>query len=121
MSHDTSLPVTPMDYPPTSWHPPSNLPEREPLLHRAVGRGSVKVVKTLLDNGARVNTVDNSGSSALFVAVRCQSTEIAEVLLSYGANPNRADATGMTLLEIAVELADDSLVKLLVQSGARIT
>ena len=94
---------------------------REPLLHKAIPTGHIEIVRILLENGASVDTIDNSGSSALSLAVRGRNLKMAEMLLSYHADPNRADATGATPLEMAVELADDSLVRLLVQNGAKIT
>jgi len=75
--------------------------EGEGLLHWAVDRGHVEIVRFLLANGADVDLVDVNGQSPLFFAVLCESEELVTLLLEAGANPSAVDEDGSSVLDLA--------------------
>lgn len=64
----------------------------------AANLGYAKIVKTLLDNNANVNLLDDIGASALFYAARKGYLEIVKLLLSKGANINLITKQGNNIL-----------------------
>jgi ankyrin repeat protein len=83
-------------------------------LHRAVRRRSLTAVRALLDGGANLSQRNNSGSTALHLAVqttgasgsgsdeaREQQAEIIKLLLERGASPTDEDFHGKTVNEAA--------------------
>lgn len=72
-------------------------------LHLACLYGQVDVVKLLLDNGANINEKDESGDSALFVAIRKKSQAIIRVLLDYGADEELKNQSHSTPLLYAIQ------------------
>jgi ankyrin repeat protein len=83
-------------------------------LHRAVRRRSLTAVRALLDGGANLSQRNNSGSTALHLAVqttgasgsgsdeaREQQAEIIKLLLARGASPTDEDSHGKTVEEAA--------------------
>jgi hypothetical protein len=57
-------------------------------LHIACREGNFEIAKTLIDNGANVNIVDNEGWTPLMRASLAGNKEIVEILLKNGANAN---------------------------------
>lgn len=84
---------TPGDaYAPIHWavmHPPS------------VPTNVVKILDLLIANGADVNAVGASGTSALMHAVWFGSTPVVEFLLKNGANSKLVDVKGRTAITVA--------------------
>jgi ankyrin repeat protein len=63
-------------------------------LHHAAGQGAVSIVEFLIANGARVNALNNDGSTPLTVA----SGEVIKLLLLAGADSTLKDERGSTVL-----------------------
>ncbi|PUU83419.1 ankyrin repeat-containing domain protein [Tuber borchii] len=76
-------------------------------LHFAVGEGSVKIVKELLESGADVNRkrsdIDSDGASPLHIAARTGDLAVVEMLLKAGADFTSLDKDGKTPLQISME------------------
>ncbi|KAE8144895.1 ankyrin repeat-containing domain protein [Aspergillus avenaceus] len=87
-------------------------------LLRPDGKTNVDVMKLLLQYGARVNATDDSGSTAMFIAVTLNQFPTVECLLSCGADPNVPTINECSLFS-AINLEGD-LYKLLVERGADI-
>ena len=60
-------------------------------------------VETLLRAGARVDTVDFEGVSALHLACKHGHASAVQVLLSYGASINLEDKSGATPIKLGRE------------------
>ena len=56
-------------------------------LHVAAEKGDAAAVKRLIDGGAQIDVLDDSGSTALYVAAKSGRAEIVVLLLAAGANP----------------------------------
>lgn len=65
--------------------------QRTPLMV-AASCGHEDVVRQLLDAGADVDSVNNSGMTALALAVKGRNAGTAAMLLAAGADPNRKDS-----------------------------
>lgn len=71
--------------------PPSTFPDfpgPESILCRAVKHERVQAVKFLLDKGAKVNSTEPNGWTALYWAVVKGNTDLVQMLLDFEANPN---------------------------------
>jgi ankyrin repeat protein len=101
-------------------------------LRQASANGALDVVKTLISRGAKVDSADKNGSTALHWAVAFGNLPVAELLLSKGANPNAKAAntceegdTGVTPLfdaitcdDVGSEVWSVLLIDLLLRNGA---
>ncbi|XP_044752110.1 ankyrin-1-like [Coccinella septempunctata] len=83
------------------------------LLHHAAKYDQIDIVKSLLDGGARLETRDSKGNTALMCAVEYRNFEIVKFLLEKGANPNSTQGiSGITPLHISMyQIMDADLVK----------
>lgn len=90
----------------------------EALLSYAEGPNWQKV-KSLLEQGAEVNTTDSCSRTALGNAALANgSIETLEVLLAKGADPENEDIDCHTALMLAAENRRPDMVSLLLKSGA---
>lgn len=87
-------------------------------LFKAVERGNIFKVETLLESGADINCVNEEGLTPLFIAVGNNNTEMASFLLMNGANANAKDITLRSVLHKAVEVNSPELVEILLEAGA---
>jgi ankyrin repeat protein len=103
------------------------------LLHQAIAKGHVNIVRSLLLAGADLNITNSLGRNALHIAsahrgektltVKFDGREkelIAENLLREGAQVNSRTPDGDTALHFAVSTGVVTLVRLLIRSGASI-
>lgn len=71
--------------------------------------GRTKMVKTLLDNGARVDIVDDYGNSPLSKAVywydSAGDSKLIELLISHGADVSLKNNYGVSPLDLAKTIA----------------
>ena len=91
-------------------------------LHWAAWYGHDKVVKLLLDRGAKTDIVDTlNGITALHYAAANGHDKVVELLLDRGANIDAVGVkSGVTALRVAVEEGHDEVVGLLLDRGANI-
>ena len=98
------------------------------VLHQAAQSGHTEIVKLLLENGADVDTVDESstthrGGTALHSAAAGGHLEVIRILLKAGANVNKCRGIGAshaTPLYLAAKGGHEALCLLLLGHGAEI-
>lgn len=93
----------------------------ETALICASQKGSLNVVKFLLEQNANPNIQEHLGNSALLFAVQNRSIDIVKILLLKNADPNISNHEGTTPLLIAVENNETEAVTLLLEKKADIT
>lgn len=81
-----------------------------PLMYAAVG-GHTGVVDQLLRNGAKVNSTDISGSTALHHAARFEQVEVTRILLKQGADAYARDRKGNSVLHFAAQVGNVMLMQ----------
>lgn len=86
----------------------------------ATANGDRRIVKYLLENGARVNVKAARNNTPLILAARKGYYRIAEMLIRKGANLQSRGRYGRTALMEAASNGHFGIVKLLVEWGARI-
>ena len=72
----------------------------------------------LIENGARVDAVDEDGRTALMVAVAKNNADCVKALLVVGADVNAEDKGGETALMKAALNGNAEIVKVLLEAGA---
>lgn len=74
-----------------------------PVLHKAVLRGDMHQVKSLLTDtkANNPNQRDVLGSTPLHLAVQHDNADIVKLLLDHGANGNLTDGRGQTAMDMA--------------------
>ena len=75
-------------------------------------------VRSLLSDGADIDTAQADGSTALLWAAYYGDTEIVRALLAAGANPSVTNRLGMTALAEAATNGNGEIVTLLLDAGA---
>ena len=73
----------------------------------------------LIGRGAKIDSRDDFGETALTLATGCTST-VMQALLSKGANINSVDFKGDTALMSAVGSSNATMVRFLLSHGARV-
>lgn len=63
-------------------------------LHIAASRGYTDIVETLLDRGAKIDSLDSSDRTALIVAVSRSNYKVVQLLLNRGAKVNIEEIHG---------------------------
>lgn len=96
-----------------------NAPRLFTPLMLAAGNGTPDVVSLLLQQGAKVNSVNVEGSTALFYAILAGKTQNAKRLLQYGANPSLRRKDGQTPLSLARQHGNAEIVSFLHNAGAK--
>ncbi|XEV04947.1 hypothetical protein FSHL1_010234 [Fusarium sambucinum] len=79
-----------------------------------------RVVQALIESGAQVDKVDESGMTALCVAAHRGNNAIIDLLCSHNANIGHKDARGVTPLNRAVFSGHADAVEILLDRGAKI-
>ncbi|KAJ3118834.1 hypothetical protein HDU96_007576 [Phlyctochytrium bullatum] len=87
-------------------------------LHLTAANGSTSIVETMIKHGAKLDTVDAKGRTALWWAMRYQHFDTAKVLVSNGANVNASDDSGWIPFLSAAHLGSLDLVKMMVERKA---
>ncbi|MFM7427230.1 MAG: ankyrin repeat domain-containing protein [Elainella sp.] len=90
----------------------------EQQLLRAVERGNLDQVTSVLNQGANPNTGGSSGGYPLSTAVQRSQTDIVQALLNHGASPNITSDEGYTPLVEALVAQESAIVRLLLEHGA---
>ncbi len=88
---------------------------------KATMDGDIKTVKSFLEAGGNVNTLNPYGGSALLFAARGGYTDIAKLLLEYKADVNiHGSYAGTTALMWAAQHGSTDIVKLLMDTNVEI-
>jgi lysophospholipase len=90
------------------------------LMCAAASLGDAEGVRSLLDDGARVDLADYDGRTALHLAAAEGHRDVVELLLARGAEPNATDRWGGTALQDAVRHGKDDVAALLREHGAEL-
>ncbi|KAH0557197.1 hypothetical protein GP486_005013 [Trichoglossum hirsutum] len=90
----------------------------DPILGESADRGSLEVVKLLVENGAVVDAIDDEGSTALQKASMRGHISIVTYLLEHGADINHTNNIGYTPVLLAAESGFAEIVQLLIDRGA---
>jgi len=95
---------------------------RTPLSIAAAYDGSVEIARLMIEKGADVKAVDESGASVLAIAASVNNLEVARLLVAKGADVNTTDELGYTPLGNAVSAGNRSaeLTGLLLDHGAKV-
>ena len=83
----------------------------------AVVNGNLQEVKSLIEDGEDVHTIDYNGYTPLDWAVMDENTEMVKLLLELKADPNYESEYGMTPFMTAAEGSHSSMISLLHQAG----
>ena len=86
-------------------------------LHYAAYLDDVKIMKLLLDRGAKVNEVDNYGNTALHIAVQEKSKEVIPLLLQHDADVDIQNTFGRTPLHQTQKVEMQEVITLLEQKS----
>jgi ankyrin repeat protein len=93
-------------------------------LHVAAQGGHLDMVKLLLESGADVSHLDDSGRSPLVLAIQGNYGEVATVLVAGGSDPNTPyvddDGESHNLLFDAIIVENEEFALLLIEKGADI-
>jgi Ankyrin repeats (3 copies)/Ankyrin repeat len=97
-------------------------------LHAAIGRGDIKVVRSLIRKGTNLNEPNVQaqasplyrGKSPLHLAVFQDEFEIGSLLLKHGADPQQIDSRGNTPLMLAAQGANQQFLSLLIAANVDI-
>lgn len=92
-----------------------NIKGRTPLM-AAASRGSLKLLKILLDSGANIDDLDDDGKTALMYAVD-NHPNITSELMKRKADINVKTNNGMTAFLLAVKNGDFFSMRLLAEGG----
>lgn len=90
-------------------------------MHLAASRGYSKIVEQLLNFGAKIDILDASDRTPLFLAVSRSHHTVAKILLDMGAKVNVEEIHGYTPLSEAVFQKNTDMVHLLLLAGAKVT
>jgi len=89
-------------------------------LHFASACGHEKIVRLLLDNGAQINSRNDTGKTPLIVAATHGHADIVKILLKNGADVNMQTKDGTTAIFMASFTDHKDIVELLIKGGANI-
>lgn len=79
---------------------------------------SLDAIRDLIQDGVDVNTVDETGQTALHFAVDKGAIDCAKLLLEAGAKVNATDREGISVLQAAVIAGHVEVTKMLLEEGA---
>lgn len=86
---------------------------RQSILGLAIWNHRTKMVSWLVENGANINTVDDTLWTPLMMASYSGFTDIVEILLKHKADPLKRNDKGMTALDLATFYHQDEVIALL--------
>ena len=87
-------------------------------LSLAISRGYGDIAEILIDAGADINALDESGNTPLTLSAGFEKLEIARSLIEKGADVNKKDSKGFSPLSIAIINQDYDMAQMLIAAGA---
>ena len=84
-----------------------------------VHKGDIKVLRTLIDEGADLSVKGNTGNTILHNAVYSMRTDIVELLIKKGADVNAKYEDGETPLDWAINFKHTEVADLLRKHGGK--
>lgn len=93
---------------------------RKPLHWASRRKGSVEIIKLLIEHGAKVNETDGTGETPLHFASSRGFVDVVKLLLEHGANVNAKDYNGQTPLDLATLHRWTKTIRLLIENGANV-
>ncbi|KAJ8676367.1 hypothetical protein QAD02_012154 [Eretmocerus hayati] len=81
---------------------------------------SISLINLLVQSGARVDTSNIKGQTALHLAVEMENFALSEHLICVGANVNHKEERSKSALHISVGKCNLPITKLLIQKGAKV-
>ena len=93
-------------------------PALDTSLIDAVRQGDAAAVRTVLEDGAAVDTRQPDGATALHWASRLDRLDLARLLLAAGADPTAANAFDVTPLSLAAVNGSAEMISTLLAAGA---
>ncbi len=87
-------------------------------LHLACENGDARMVATLIEHNAMIDSLDKDGQSPLHIAAINGSHECVELMIKTGGSVDLQDDQGQTPLLLATQNGHDSIMDLLLKSGA---
>ena len=87
-------------------------------LMKACWDGELEIATYLMDQGADVNAVDESGSTPMFEAIKRNRPEFVQLLIDRGAKVNVKDTRQFTPLTTAAAAGGEEISRILVKAGA---
>lgn len=90
------------------------------LLHREAGRGHIKHMEDLLQQGANINATNDDGRTPLCEAIKYCCPDAVKFLLARGAAFDIKDSNNHTPLFYAVSCNQPASVQSLLEHGAQI-
>ena len=78
----------------------------------------LKIIKLLIDNGADVNAIDDTGWTPLIIASSTKNVDVVRLLIENGADVNHIDNEGTTPISIALSNGNIEIVRSLIENGA---
>ncbi|KAG6541623.1 hypothetical protein Mapa_017016 [Marchantia paleacea] len=90
------------------------------ILRDLVSRGAIEEIREVLDHEPSViDATDDSGFTAMHVAVSMKRPELVQVLLEYKANLELHNKAGQTPLQLAAQSGEALITELLLAKGAK--
>lgn len=88
------------------------------LLHKAAYLGLEEAIRTMLDEGADPNEIDEQGETPLHKAAREGHCDAVNALIEFGADVNAVNVMGMTPLHWVALNGRSAVAALLIDAGA---
>ena len=88
------------------------------ILHYAALTGNLNRVKELLEQGAKINSIDNQGRMVLHYAALSGNLKLVQWLVEQGLDVNAKDVNGETVIHFAARSGSLELVQWLVEHDA---
>lgn len=88
-------------------------------LHQAAASGNVKLIRSFISNGAKVNARNTSGETPLHLAARFGHTDAVRYLIAAGADVHaKTKYTHATPLMSAAEMGHETIIRVLMAAGS---
>ncbi len=84
----------------------------------AAKTGKVKMIKSLLEQGADVNVADKLGNTPLIFASKIGDTPTVDMLLAHNADVNKQNNAGATSLMLAAKYGHEHIINKLLDHNA---